>query len=942
MINVGECLNGENGQYSVKCLLHLSPQLITAEAQNTETGQTVVLKELSLDKLLSWKVLELFEREMATLRQLNHPHLPTYLDTFQRETDKETYLYLVCTWAEGQSLQAALESGWKPDAQEIRQIAQQILGLLVHLHSFNPPIIHRDIKPGNLILDSQDQIHLVDLGSVQGVLNPDGGSTVVGTFGYMPPEQFSGKTLPASDLYALGATLLHLLTGKDPAELPRKGMKIQFPPELQLDKSLKNWLDQLLAPEVENRYQTATQALDALEQGNDLSSSNKGPRLLVQARGTGLKLTFNRPGFQKILGTKGYLGGSLILFWLYYQVLGLFVYSPDLKVLIFSQDPITAQFFWIIYWLAQTPFFVLLGGFIVGVRLVLSQIITQIQVQPDRFQIISRWHKFKWETEGATSELNSIRSRFNFLTMTETLYLGEKTQIEHEGPLFCSTAEAREMTEYLYQYLLADNPEQAESLIQNSLVSPHSRRQKITKLLIVNQRQMRVFLAWAYHLVWKKSIGIIPFQSLRQRLHSLNTWSRISFGASHTDLKINIAPKKTALIWDFCLFFPLLISPVYFLFWVNTFYFNRTSVNHIRMTMEFQSWGDIYTYGLYITVIFLACFPISIYAFRYLFFKLSTGLFQTEIVLQPDKIKISNFLFGFVKTSELKMANLVDFHRVAILGSSRSNDLILSEKGGKQTTLAYTLSLEDTQWILKSLAEYFKFTPTIAHPLFKSVLAQTAKDFQFYPDLEMTRKNRIQSQTGENHILIQISAMDLQWQMKKPFFAGAFFLAAGFVARTLVEYQSNLTFIQDPIGFFGLKHDIFSVLLQTYSFALWGLGLWCFLRIFYWACLKTVIQLGADSTRFTYQFLNKKWHRQIELQDLQLTPLETGTGLIARDKSGKTYPLGYGLTPAETNTLCEEISLFNRTQELEIPLLNQVPVQGKKSLNPWHQAPGLK
>ena len=88
MISKGEILIGNNGHYKILQLLHLSPQLITAEAVNIESDQKVVLKELSLDKLLSWKVLDLFEREVATLRQLDHPQLPRYLNHCQKINGK--------------------------------------------------------------------------------------------------------------------------------------------------------------------------------------------------------------------------------------------------------------------------------------------------------------------------------------------------------------------------------------------------------------------------------------------------------------------------------------------------------------------------------------------------------------------------------------------------------------------------------------------------------------------------------------------------------------------------------------------------------------------------------------------------------------------------------------------------------------------------------------
>ncbi len=136
--------------------------------------------------------------------------------------------------------------------------------------------MHRDIKPSNLLLGDDNKIYLVDFGAVQDSFASEGTTfTIVGTYGYAPLEQFGGKTVPASDLYALGASLIHLLTRTAPSNLPNKDLKIQFRDRVTVSPQLSNWLDKMIAPAVERRFQTAISALKYLpEISEDLYQIN--------------------------------------------------------------------------------------------------------------------------------------------------------------------------------------------------------------------------------------------------------------------------------------------------------------------------------------------------------------------------------------------------------------------------------------------------------------------------------------------------------------------------------------------------------------------------------------------------------------------------------------------------------------------------------------------
>ena len=111
---------------------------------------------------------------------------------------------------------------------------QFLLGVLGYLHTLNPPVVHRDIKPDNVIRGEDGRLWVVDFGAVRDFSTTmGGGSTVVGTYGYMAPEQFRGQAIPASDIYAVAATMLHLMTGRSPHELPQEKLKVVFRPMVQ-------------------------------------------------------------------------------------------------------------------------------------------------------------------------------------------------------------------------------------------------------------------------------------------------------------------------------------------------------------------------------------------------------------------------------------------------------------------------------------------------------------------------------------------------------------------------------------------------------------------------------------------------------------------------------------------------------------------------------------
>jgi serine/threonine protein kinase len=244
-----------------------------AEDIGMSPTQSVVVKLLAFGGEVQWDDLKLFEREAQILKQLNHPRIPKYRDYFHID-ERSLWFGLVQEYIPGSSLREQLNQGKRFPPKQVRKIAVEVLEILEFLHQLTPTVLHRDIKPSNLIWGEDDRVYLVDFGAVQDRAAREGATfTVVGTYGYAPMEQFGGRAVPASDLYALGATLIHLLTGTAPADLPQRNLRICFQEQVSLKPGIKQWIEKLIEPAIEQRFKSATEALSALESGMELNNS---------------------------------------------------------------------------------------------------------------------------------------------------------------------------------------------------------------------------------------------------------------------------------------------------------------------------------------------------------------------------------------------------------------------------------------------------------------------------------------------------------------------------------------------------------------------------------------------------------------------------------------------------------------------------------------------
>lgn len=255
-------------RYRIERLLGKRSGRRTYLARDLKTYKQVVIKRLIFGEDIEWEDLKLFEREAAVLRALSHPAIPRYLDYFDLDLPSGKGFALVQAYINASSLEAHLQSRSFTESDLIA-LAKSVLEILIYLHDHDPPIVHRDIKPSNILLSDLPvarigEVYLVDFGSVA-LPKASHTITVVGTYGYMPPEQFGGRTMPASDLYSLGATLIYLLTGQHPADLTQVDQQLQFTPLTPLSPGLTRWLQRIVQPSLSRRFTSAHEALAALD-----------------------------------------------------------------------------------------------------------------------------------------------------------------------------------------------------------------------------------------------------------------------------------------------------------------------------------------------------------------------------------------------------------------------------------------------------------------------------------------------------------------------------------------------------------------------------------------------------------------------------------------------------------------------------------------------------
>src|SRR5258708_6846190 len=258
-LNVGTSLQG--GRYVIKEVLGQGGMgaALLATDKRLDNKQ-VVIKELISDNTDPEKFKEdehNFKQEVVTLAHLDHPLIPNVTDNFE----EGSRYFMVQEYVEGENLEDRMDRLNQPmKEREVLLIASEMLDVLDYLAQQTPPIVHRHIKPASIIIGSKDRrAHLVDFGIARADVARNARrkqTSALGTPGYAPPEQYQGNADPRSDLYALGATLHHLLTNRDPPHYPPFTDPPVRTPKPQLSPEVERVVARAVNNDITQRYQS--------------------------------------------------------------------------------------------------------------------------------------------------------------------------------------------------------------------------------------------------------------------------------------------------------------------------------------------------------------------------------------------------------------------------------------------------------------------------------------------------------------------------------------------------------------------------------------------------------------------------------------------------------------------------------------------------------------
>ena len=265
MLEIGSVLDGK---YKILNKIGQGGMSVVYLAMNEKANKQWAIKEVRKDGKQDIEVVKQnLIAETDILKKLSHPNLPSIIDVI----DAEDSFLIVMDYIEGNSLSHAIKEGGAQPQPYVVEWAKQLCDVLGYLHSRKPPIIYRDLKPANIMLQPNGEVCLIDFGTAKEFMNDNVEETsCLGTRGYAAPEQYGGRgrTDARTDIYCLGATMYHLVTGRSPAEPPYEMKPIRW-----WDPTLSSGLEEIILKctktDPDERYQSCSELMFALNHYED-------------------------------------------------------------------------------------------------------------------------------------------------------------------------------------------------------------------------------------------------------------------------------------------------------------------------------------------------------------------------------------------------------------------------------------------------------------------------------------------------------------------------------------------------------------------------------------------------------------------------------------------------------------------------------------------------
>lgn len=303
MLEIGSLIDGK---YKILNKVGQGGMSVVYLAMNEKANKQWAIKEVRKDGVKDFEIVKQgLVAETDLLKKLSHPSLPSIIDVIE---GPDTFL-IVMDYIQGNPLSKALEEYGAQPQEYVIEWAKQLCDVLEYLHTRTPPIIYRDMKPANIMLKPDGNICLIDFGTAREFKEKNlADTTCLGTVGYAAPEQFGGmgQTDARTDIYCLGATLYHLVTGRNPCDPPYEILPIR-----QVNPALSSGLERIIQKctqrNPDDRYQSCAElmyALENYEKIDDAYRKKQKRKLGLFLASAGLTLAFGAASLW------GYLSGE--------------------------------------------------------------------------------------------------------------------------------------------------------------------------------------------------------------------------------------------------------------------------------------------------------------------------------------------------------------------------------------------------------------------------------------------------------------------------------------------------------------------------------------------------------------------------------------------------------------------------------------------------------